>query len=51
MSMWHHASAAALKGVEWVHGIAFGSPEPQLNQIRNATLYQIIFGQLEVSSL
>lgn len=30
MSMWHHASAAALKGVAWVHGIAFGSPKPRI---------------------
>jgi len=27
-SMWHHASAAAFRGVILVHGIAFGSPIP-----------------------
>lgn len=26
ISMWHHPSAAALKGVATVHGIALGSP-------------------------
>lgn len=31
ISMWHHASAAALKGVTLVHGIAFGSPTQENN--------------------
>lgn len=32
--MWHHASAAALKGVALVHGIAFGSPMPEISSLR-----------------
>ena len=31
MSMWHHASAEALKGVPLVHGIAFGSPTQEIS--------------------
>lgn len=40
ISMWHHASAAALKGVALVQGIAFGSPTTANNPI-NQTLSNI----------
>lgn len=30
ISMWHHASAAALRGVALVHGMAFGSPTAEI---------------------
>ena len=43
-SMWHHASAAAFRGVILVHGIAFGSPIPP-NEVHYISFWLASYGE------
>lgn len=46
MSMWHHASAAALKGLPLVQGIAFGSPTQEISSISKSISFLLTFSRL-----